>query len=57
VRADDGSHATVEPAGKCGLLARRLRVDVHQDDRGLCPRLLDEFLDDFEHRGRRVEEE
>ena len=57
VRADDRGDAPVEPARERGLLARRLGVDVDEDDRCLAPRLLDEVVDDLEHRGGRMEEE
>ena len=44
VRAEHGRHASVEPARECDLLARRLGVDVDDDDRACAPRLLDELV-------------
>ena len=38
VRSDDRGHAPVEPAGERDLLARRLRVDVDEDERRLARR-------------------
>ena len=52
VRAEDGGHAPVEVARQRDLLARRLGVEVDDDDRRLALRLLDEPVDDDERRSR-----
>ncbi len=57
VRADDRRHTTVEPARERHLLAGRLGMHVDENHRRLRPRLLDEVVDDLEHRGRGMEEQ
>ena len=57
VRADHRGHAPVEPARERDLLARRLGVEVDDDDLRLGARLLDERVDDLERARRDVEEE
>ncbi len=57
VRSDDCRDSPVEPAGERDLLARRFRVDVDEDEWCLLDGLVDEVVDDLEHRGRRIEEE
>jgi hypothetical protein len=57
VRAEDGGDPAVEHARERDLLARRLRVEVDQDDRRPRPGLVDELVDDAEGMDRRGEEE
>ena len=57
VRAEHGGHAAVEPVRERDLLARRLGVDVDDDDRRPLPRLVDELVDELQHARRRLEEE
>jgi len=57
VRPHDRGHAPVEPAGERDLLARRLRVDVDEDEPGLGGRGGDELVDHLEHRGRGLQEQ
>jgi len=57
VRPDHRGHAAVQPARERDLLARGLGVDIHDDERRLRPRTLDQRVDHLEHRRRRVQEE
>ena len=57
VRPDHGRGLAVEEAGQRDLLARRLRVDVDDDDRRASQCLLDELLGDLERADRRADEE
>ena len=57
VRADHRGHASVQQAGHRDLLARRLGVEVDEDDRRRAARLLDQVVDDLERAVRRREEE
>jgi len=57
VRADDRGDAAVEPRGERNLLARRLGVEVDDDDRSCGARLVDEHVDDLPRRDGCVEEE
>ena len=57
VRPEHRRHAAVEPAGERDLLARRLRVEVDDDERALGAGLLDEVVDHLEEAGSHVEEE
>ena len=57
VRPDHGGHPAVEHARQRDLLARRLGVEVDEDDRRLRARLLDERVHDPERVHRRLEEE
>ena len=50
VRADHRGRLAVEQARERDLLARRLGVEVHDHDRRLAQRLLDELLGDLERR-------
>jgi len=57
VCSDDRCHPAVEPPSKGDLLTSRLCVDVHEDERRLADRLVDEVVDDLEHGGCRIQEE
>ena len=57
VRADHGGHAAVQPARHRDLLARRLGVEVDDDDRRCAARLLDQLVHDLEWARARREEE
>ena len=53
----DGGDAPVEPVCERDLLARRLGVDVHDHDRGLLARLVDQSVDDLPEAPGRLEEQ
>jgi len=55
--ADDRRHPPVEPACECRFLARRLGVNVNEDDGGLLAHLVDEFVDELEHGSGGMQEE
>ncbi len=57
VRPHDRGHASVQPPGHRDLLARRLGVEVEEDDLRATARLLDELVHDLERAlGRREEQ-
>jgi len=57
VRADHCGDAPVEPARQRHFLARRLGVEVDDDDRRLSAGVLDELVDDLERRLGDLEEQ
>ena len=57
VGPDDRGHPAVEPARERDLLARRLGMHVDKYERRLRDRIVDELVDDLEHRGRGIEEQ
>jgi len=57
VRPDDRSDPAVEPTGQRDLLAGRLRMGVDEDERSFEAGLLDQIVDELEHRGGWMEEQ
>jgi hypothetical protein len=57
MRAYDSGDPAVEPAGERSLLAGRFGVHVDEDERRLAAGLLDEVVDELEHRSCGVEEQ